>query len=292
MSNASLVISIGVITRILASADVALAQEQFDFERFSGPTSKADQAISVQSRMTNEASRSFEIGSNGIAAEVRPVEQHPLDSDRSGLVHRGASYANSPAPAASSPNENPDFISLAKALPNLECGPSPLAPEAIERLVAEAALRHSIDPQFATAIAWAESRYDQVRNSPKGARGPMQLMPGTAKRFGVTDICDPASNIEGGVRYLRALLDEFKNPMIAAAAYNAGEQSIYDKGGFPAYPETVNYVASVINRQLGVNFSRKRPGANRKPSSKDEPARAPDVIGVRPPKFVSGVMQF
>ena len=81
------------------------------------------------------------------------------------------------------------------------CPPSPLLPDEIARLVALAADRHGVDAEFAEAIAWTESRFDQVRNSPKGARGPMQLMPGTASGLGVRDICDPAENIDGGVRH-------------------------------------------------------------------------------------------
>ena len=78
---------------------------------------------------------------------------------------------------------------------------------------------------LAVAVAMAESRLDRLRNSPKGARGPMQLIPETAARFGVTDICDPEENIDAGVRYLRELSGEFRNPLLIAAAYNAGEEN-------------------------------------------------------------------
>ncbi|TIR62696.1 MAG: lytic transglycosylase domain-containing protein, partial [Mesorhizobium sp.] len=101
-----------------------------------------------------------------------------------------------------------------------ECGPSPLSATEIKSLVVETARRHKVDEVFATAIAWAESGFDRIRNSNKGARGPMQLMPATAERFGVRDVCDPAQNIEGGMKYLRVLLNEFQNPLLVAAAYN------------------------------------------------------------------------
>ncbi len=129
---------------------------------------------------------------------------------------------------------------------------APLTPDEIKSLVEQAARRHQVDVLFATAITWAESQFDRSRNSDKGARGPMQLMPKTAERFGVRDVCDPASNIEGGVRYLRVLLDEFQNPLLVAAAYNAGEGRIYEYGGVPPFKETVGYVAKVVNYQLGV----------------------------------------
>ena len=133
------------------------------------------------------------------------------------------------------------------------CVPSPATPQEIKRLVVEAAQRHAVDVQFAIAIATAESRLDRLRNSSRGARGPMQLMPDTAERFGVTDICDPEQYVDGSVRYLRQLTDEFRNPLLVAAAYNAGEGRVRKHGGIPPFKETVGYVAEVVNLQLGLN---------------------------------------
>lgn len=82
----------------------------------------------------------------------------------------------------------------------------------------------------------------------------MQLIPETAERFRVADVCDPAQNIDGGVRYLRVLLEEFQNPLLVAAAYNSGPQRIYEYGGIPPFRETVNYVARVLNYQLGLSM--------------------------------------
>jgi hypothetical protein len=175
-----------------------------------------------------------------------------------------------------------------------DCGPPPLSQTEIKQLVVEAARRHKIDEVFATAIAWAESGFDQSRNSDKGARGPMQLMPGTAERFGVRDVCDPAENIEGGMKYLRVLLDEFQNPLLVAAAYNAGEQRIYEYGGIPPFKETVGYVAKVVNYQLGLPM----PAAKRQSRGTEAVADAGDerdvgVIAVKKTgKFVGGVMHF
>ena len=82
----------------------------------------------------------------------------------------------------------------------------------------------------------------------------MQLMPDTAALFGVADVCDPASNIDGGVRYLGELVKEFGNPLLAAAAYNAGKQRIYQYGGIPPFYETVSYIATVLNFQMGIEM--------------------------------------
>ncbi|WP_114217168.1 lytic transglycosylase domain-containing protein [Ochrobactrum sp. 3-3] len=175
-----------------------------------------------------------------------------------------------------------------------DCGPPPLSPAEIKRLVVETARRHKVDEVFATAIAWAESGFDQSRNSDKGARGPMQLMPATAERFGVRDVCDPAENIEGGIKYLRVLLDEFQNPLLVAAAYNAGEQRVYEYSGIPPFKETVGYVAKVVNYQLGLPM----PAAKRQSPRTEAVADAGDerdvgVIAVKKTgKFVGGVMHF
>lgn len=190
-----------------------------------------------------------------------------------------------------------DFIPTKQAgVSTPECGPSPLTPEEIKTLVQQAARRHQVDALFATAITWAESQFDRSRNSDKGARGPMQLMPGTAERFGVRDVCDPASNIEGGVKYLRVLLDEFQNPLLVAAAYNAGEGRIYEYGGVPPFKETVGYVAKVVNYQLGVTMpapKKKLVGGSRKSPPIVTSENQSGVIAVeKTGTFVGGVMHF
>ena len=175
-----------------------------------------------------------------------------------------------------------------------ECGPSPATPAEITRLVVEAAQRHNVDAGFAVAVVTAESRLDQLRNSPKGARGPMQLMPETAERFGVADICDPEENIDGGVRYLRELTDEFRNPLLVAAAYNAGEGRVRQHGGIPPFRETIGYIAEVLNIQMGLEgrgSTADEPHSitdNHQPSS-----HAAGVITARERRqWIGGVMHF
>ena len=175
-----------------------------------------------------------------------------------------------------------------------ECGPSPLSPADIEKLVRVTATRLGVDEGLAVAVAWAESRFDQQRNSEAGARGPMQLIPATAQRFNVRDICDPVQNIEGGVKYLRFLLDEFTNPILAVAAYNSGEGRIYEHGGIPPFRETVEYVAKVTNYQLGVTLpTKKAPSTQKPPQSPSEESGSHGVIPVQKNgKFVAGIMHF
>lgn len=175
-----------------------------------------------------------------------------------------------------------------------ECGSSPATPAEITRLVIEAAQRHKVDVGLAVAVVTAESRLDRLRNSPKGARGPMQLMPATAERFGVTDICDPEENIDGGVRYLRELNAEFRNPMLVAAAYNAGEGRVRQYGGIPPFKETLGYVAEVVNIQMGLEGSGSdvREG-NASADVAYEPSKVSGVITSRERRqWVGGVMHF
>ncbi|MER3428885.1 MAG: hypothetical protein C4334_12485 [Pyrinomonas sp.] len=120
----------------------------------------------------------------------------------------------------------------------------------IDALLVEAGLRHGVDPMLLYAVMHQESAFRPRAISPKGARGLMQLMPGTAQRFGVTNIFDPRQNIEGGTRYLRFLLNIFDDDVaLALAGYNAGEGAVLRYGGrIPPYRETREYVRRITER--------------------------------------------
>jgi hypothetical protein len=111
----------------------------------------------------------------------------------------------------------------------------------------EAASRlHQVSPDLVKAVISVESEFDQFAVSSKGARGLMQLMPATARRFGVGDAFDARQNIFAGTQYLRLLLDQFAGDVaLALAAYNAGENAVLRYGGIPPYRETRGYVAKV-----------------------------------------------
>jgi soluble lytic murein transglycosylase-like protein len=116
--------------------------------------------------------------------------------------------------------------------------------------VTDAAKRNGIDPLLIYSVMHQESSFKSRAISPKGARGLMQLMPGTAVRFGVTNIFDPQQNIEGGSRYMKFLLDRFDGDLsLALAGYNAGEGAV-EKYGFriPPYAETQEYVRRISQR--------------------------------------------
>jgi hypothetical protein len=249
----------------------------------------------------------FTIGSDGVAKENEPREAVNDNTDNTHHFDADTDEAQIQITAVNAPRDldishqfdsKNGLVSTDSAdqeVSAAKCGPSPLDPEAVRSLVATTAKAQGVDETFAVAIAWAESDFDRSRNSPKGARGPMQLMPATARRFGVTDVCDPAQNIAGGIRYLRALLDQFKNPLLVAAAYNSGEQRIYEYGGVPPFAETVGYVAKVVNFQMGLPM----PARGRKAPSSGSNVPAPlissttGVIAVRKTaEFVGGVMHF
>ena len=105
-----------------------------------------------------------------------------------------------------------------------------------------------IDRNLVHAVVTAESSYDPSAISKKGAVGLMQLMPGTAKRYGVRDRYNPTQNLYGGIRYLRDLIIRFDDVALALAAYNAGENAVVRYGNrIPPYPETRQYVRRVLS---------------------------------------------
>ncbi len=107
--------------------------------------------------------------------------------------------------------------------------------------------KHNLDPLLVKAVIKVESDFEVEALSRKGAQGLMQLMPQTAAHLGVKDVWDPHHNIEGGVKYLRKMLNKFNNNLsLALAAYNAGPNKVKQYGRMPPYPETQRFVWKVI----------------------------------------------
>jgi soluble lytic murein transglycosylase-like protein len=118
--------------------------------------------------------------------------------------------------------------------------------DGVEKLVREAADRHHVDPALVRAVIETESNWNPIALSNKGAGGLMQLIPTTARRFGVNDVFNPQQNIDGGVHYLKTLLERYNGNMdLALAAYNAGEGAVDRAHGVPAFAETRSYVQKV-----------------------------------------------
>lgn len=117
----------------------------------------------------------------------------------------------------------------------------------LARVIHAAAQKYAVDPKLVSAVAEVESGGDQNAVSPAGAVGVMQLMPDTAAGLGINPY-DMKSNVEGGAKYLREMLDTFDGDVKkAVAAYNAGPNAVKAYGGVPPYAETQNYVTSVLD---------------------------------------------
>ena len=122
-------------------------------------------------------------------------------------------------------------------------------PPHIERLVQQLAPQFNVNPKLALAIIAVESNYNTVALSNKNAMGLMQLIPDTARRFGVRNAFDPQQNIRGGMAYLRWLLAYYQGDVkLVAAAYNAGEGNVDKHRGVPPFAETQDYVRRVVDR--------------------------------------------
>ena len=125
--------------------------------------------------------------------------------------------------------------------------------ESLRELVQTEARRAGVDEKLALAILESKSSNGANLNSPRGARGPMMLMPQTAAQYGVKDICNPVENVRGSMLFLKDLAAEFQgNMMLVAAAYNAGSERVIQAKGVPANSETVRYVAAVTNQYYGL----------------------------------------
>src|ERR1700752_10693 len=151
-------------------------------------------------------------------------------------------YTYSPAPGA--------LVHLTSQPLNPSLGDFTTGNTDVDNIIVDAGKRNSVDPLLLYSIMHQESSFKPRAMSYKGARGLMQLMPGTAVRFGVTNIWDPKQNIEGGARYMRFLLDLFSGDVrLALAGYNAGEGAVLKYGyQVPPYSETREYVRRIGNR--------------------------------------------
>ena len=121
----------------------------------------------------------------------------------------------------------------------------------IMNMVSQISQKYGVDDKLVKALIKQESGFNVNAKSKVGALGLMQLMPSTAKSMGVTDPMNPEQNIEGGVKYLRSMLDKYNgNIILALAAYNAGPGAVDKYTGVPPYKETQNYVRSILANYL------------------------------------------
>ena len=185
------------------------------------------------------------------------VQSYQVDGDHARLVLReggevafpvsmvarvDADEVAYPAPAVAAP-------AVVAALPVATSSVSDeaLSARPFAELISTVAATQHVDARLVHAVIEVESNYQARARSPKGAQGLMQLMPATARQYGVHNSYDPQANVSAGVRHLKDLLSRFELPL-ALAAYNAGEGTIRRYGGVPPFPETQNYVNRILKK--------------------------------------------
>ena len=189
-----------------------------------------------------------------VPAQAKPARQSRRLRLTARTAERGAastpvsnktSAAPHPSEASEAVYTPPPSAGIGSSLEGFSTGDA-----SVDRLLVESGTRNGVDPVLLYAIMHRESSFRRMAVSPKGARGLMQLMPGTAARFGVSNIFDPRQNIEGGARYVRFLLDTFGGDVrLALAGYNAGEGAVLKYGNrVPPYSETQEYVRRIYER--------------------------------------------
>ena len=179
---------------------------------------------------------------------------------------------------------------IAETTEPYDSGPAP-APKAVtvEQAVSAASDKHLIDPDLIQSVIRAESGANPHAVSKKGARGLMQLMPGTASQLGVKDAFEPGANVDAGTRYLRELLVAYNGDIVKAlAAYNAGPQRVQQYHGVPPYRETRAYVARVVR-----DFNRRKAeqeAAARKAKSKPAATKSRAALRTAKPSQIASAV--
>ena len=213
-------------------------------------TQGISQSLNLALARVNYIEHSFSALEN-IAGQI-PVQTNTIESDFKKILDKKIEQTTTIEKTAS-PEEKPE---IAKDIKPEEKEAIELKSKIdlkaqstnVEELIDTFSEKYGIDGDFIKAIIKQESGFNPNATSKKGAMGLMQLMPKTAESLGVLDAYNPSQNIEGGVKYLKSLLEKYdNNKEMALAAYNAGPNAVKKYGGIPPYKETQNYVNSIMN---------------------------------------------
>src|SRR5580700_1763115 len=167
---------------------------------------------------------------------------------------------SAPPPGPSAASVSPALQKSASVLP-------------INEVVNTASATFHLDPDLVNSVIHAESGFNAHAVSPKGARGLMQLMPGTANQLGVNDAFDPEANVTGGSRYLRELLERYNFDLVKAlAAYNAGPERVEQYQGVPPFRETRAYVAKIVHEYNTKKIAQEKEAKRLKPVATKAPS--------------------
>ncbi len=152
----------------------------------------------------------------------------------------------------------------------------------LNEVVNTASANFHLDPDLVNSVIHAESGFNVHAISPKGARGLMQLMPGTANQLGVGNVFDPQANVEGGSRYLRELLERYNFDLVKAlAAYNAGPERVEQYQGVPPFPETRAYVSRIVH-----DYNLKKSAQEKGAKQRQAPAKSTSQPTTKPPSHL------
>jgi len=205
--------------------------------------------------VATEARAEIVVFKNGRTMSVKSVR---LDAEVATMALRNGGEVTFPAAIIARvdpdevayPSDEPVVVADAVVAPAIVPALVPyevLAARPFAELIATVAASYQLDARLVHAVIEQESNYQARARSNKGAKGLMQLMPETARQYGVRNSYDPKSNLEAGVRHLKDLMSRLDLPM-ALAAYNAGEGTIKRYGGLPPFPETQAYVRNILRR--------------------------------------------
>jgi soluble lytic murein transglycosylase-like protein len=186
----------------------------------------------------------------------------PSIAQQRAAIQKQASSSIPPAGRPVSRSVGSSFFTI--PFPPVEAGTAdcdPLPAEQLDPLVEAASQKTGVDAQLVRAVIDKESGGRPCALSARGAEGLMQLMPATAEEFDVEDSFDPKQNVEAGAKLLKSLLERYKNdPSLALGAYNAGSERVDQAGGVPAIPETMDYVATILDKLRSLTNSKTESG--------------------------------
>jgi soluble lytic murein transglycosylase-like protein len=236
------VVTLALFTRSAFGADLALLTNGF--------------SIRHEHRLVmGETTRLYLSADDSSFTDVPTAEIASYEKDLA-LPAPADAYASLPTPFASAKAES------ANVRPNRS------AP-ALSEVVNTASAAYHLDPDLVTSVIHAESGFNSHAVSPKGARGLMQLMPGTASQLGVNDVFDAQANVRGGSRYLRELLERYNFDLIKAlAAYNAGPERVEQYRGVPPFRETRAYVARIVHEYNTKKIAQEKDAKRKQISTK------------------------
>jgi hypothetical protein len=232
-------------------------------QRFGGPPHDEDRIWA--SALSLDMDGEFDRGHSGL-----PEAADSTNARRERTVHSPISVYSLdrvPAPAVTD-LATKSYIdasgSPAKARPDLLSG----IPEDYARLALTIATAEEVDPNWVLSVMRAENAgFNPILISPAGAVGLMQVMPRIGEAFGAKDLTDPEQNIRAGTRFLRVLIDKYRNPVLVAAAYNAGEPNVDLRHSLPLIRETADYVTRVVGYYTGTAAGPTPPLAGVPPAS-------------------------